>query len=97
MKEAAAWRVMAEWLEDGQKRRREFLCHLLGPHQFTTYELDPLPESIPKEQMFYRLQNHYNERDMSGGSTLDVLEFPENNITRSMFCLFMALECQDER
>jgi len=99
MKEAVAWKRLAEWF--GADQNREFICNVLR-HPFI-HRVEFLDTKMA-ETMFGRIYAHQASSDFSEGSTLDVTD--ERNGTlwhnkkssdaRVMFCLFMAMECQEE-
>lgn len=88
--EAAAWRKCAEWVMRRPEKRR-FLCHRLTPPLGGFY--DAHPSTWPVNVMRSRLTDH-----STGRGTLDIDDIvcDKDNGTRSLFCLLMALECEEE-
>ena len=97
MTEAKAWTKLAKWF--AADIGREFICNALSaPHLRGLKFLD----SKMAETMHARIKVHMMYLDLSAGSTLDVSEdgtFWQNHKSSSarvMFCLFMAMECEEE-
>ena len=94
MTEAAAWRMLAEWCGEGKVSRRRYLCLRLEDalYGWSDRDYDPLPKGIPYERMERRLERH---SAMSAQGRYARLNSSRNH-ARVIFCLLMALECDEE-
>ena len=88
LSEAAAWRKLAKWCADDE--RRTDLCIRLEegedddrPDCMTWLNV---PEGLPYKAMRPRLDGYYHEN----------LNSEHRNDARVIFCLLMALECEQE-
>lgn len=100
MTEAQAWTKLAKWFAADQGR--QFICNVLrNPffHRIAFLVANPTMAN----DMVNRIDAHMDDRDFELGATMDVWideeerRCPERSSSaRVMFCLFMAMECEEE-
>ena len=94
--EARAWRECAEWCDRNRKAASNGLCVLLSWTCGGWKSDVVLPSHWPHGKMLRRVERH--ARRNTTGCYLDSL-WPERRPlrhSRVIFCLLMALECEDE-
>lgn len=104
--EAAAWRKLAEWCGTGKPERRTYLCDRLsglfdGADSYSPKNADPLPDGLPRVKMHKRMMTHNPSGYQSlvaddSGNMYDFRHASKGNHPRVIFCLLMAIECEEE-
>ena len=96
MTEAAAWRKLAEWYATGTG----WICWNTGEWSGVRnydYDCGPIPFSAPWRIMYSRVSAHSEMGKEWIPVTHGLAHHSEQNSdTRVIFCLLMALECQEE-
>ena len=95
--EAAAWRKLAKWVDKNKAKADTGLCCLLSRRVKAIPS--PLPTLRPAKEMLARVEGHAVMQRT--GCYLDFID-PEYGYSipvpdaRVIFCLLMALECEQE-
>lgn len=106
--EAKAWRRLAEWCANGSPARRSYLCDAMN-RGWRDSDYDVIPTTIPLRDIRARMEAHVAAEHAESGNWCavlgetrdgrpwyDVPPFTKRNDARVIFCLLMALECEDE-
>ena len=96
--EAAAWRKLAKWVDKNQGKADSGLCCLLF---WRVNDISsPLPTLRPAKEMLVRVKGHATMQltgcylDSIDPDYGDSIPVPD---ARVIFCLLMALECEEDR
>lgn len=99
--EAKAWRVLARWCGTGDPDTRTYLCDRLSgrfdaPYYYT--DCAPLPPRLPRPAMYERIMSHraYGYGNLVVDEWTRYKDSSSRNHPRVIFCLLMALECEEE-